>query len=322
MLGWPVLGRRSSLLCPGGEGPVLISLISAKHGPGVTTTTLALASRWPRRAVVVDADPLFGDMLAGAGAGRVPATASLVELMVAARTVGVVEALPAQLVRLAGEHCPLVVPGLGAPGQAAGLAWEQLAAGLASVPWADVIADCGRWGTDPTPLAMLTCSELVVLLMGSSLTSVRGAQRCVPVIRDKLARAGGVADHIVAVVVDPDQPYGQREIAEAIDVPIVGLLPHDPEAAAVWSGGVDPGRSFARSPLQHAAAQLAAQLVDLVIRRRAWIASSRSDDHTVARGAGAHGLAPLSAMPWTGPGPKSTPPANGHGPPPADQGTP
>lgn len=297
---------------------MLISLISAKGSPGVTTATLALASRWPRPAVVVDADPLCGDMLAGVGAGRVPATANLVELMVAARTVGVVEALPGQLVRLGGEHCPPVVPGLGAPGQAAGLGWEQLAAGLASVPWADVIADCGRYGTASTPLAILTSSELVVLLVGSSLPAVRVAQRSVPVIRDGLARAGGVADHLVSVVVDPGRPYGQSEIGEALGVPVVGWLPSDPQAASVWSDGVDPGRSFARSPLQRAAGHLAEQLMNLVTRRRAWIASSRSPDPAAARAAGAPDRGPVSDMGWPAPVQVSATPTNGYGPPRAD----
>lgn len=298
---------------------MLISLISAKGSPGVTTTTLALASRWPRPAVVVDTDPLSGDMLAGVGAGRVPATANLVELMVAARTVGVVEALPGQLVRLAGEHCPPVVPGLGAPGQAAGLAWEQLAAGLASVPWADVIADCGRYGTAPTPLAMLSSSELVVLLVCSSLPSVRAAQRSVPVIRDDLARAGGGADHLVAVVVDPGRPYGQAEIAEALGVPVVAWLPSDPLAASVWSDGIEPGRSFARSPLQRAAVQLAQQLMNLITRRRAWIASSRSPDPTSARAVGAPGRGPVSDGGWPTPLQLSATPTNGQGPSRADR---
>jgi len=289
---------------------VLISLISAKGSPGVTTTTLAVASRWSRPAVVVDADPLSGDMLAGVGAGRIPAAANLMELMVAARTVGMADALADQLVRPGGEHCPPFVPGLGAPGQAAGLAWEKLAAGLTSVPWADVLADCGRYGTAPTPLPMLRHSELVVLLVGSCLRSVRAAQRSVPVIRTELTRAGGVADHLVAVVVDPGQPYGQSEIAEALELPVIAWLPHDPPTAAVWSDGADPGRGFARSPLQRATAHLAAQLMSLATQRQAWLDGSRRPrtPPDVPAQAGLVGLVPGGEWPVI---PAPTTPANG-----------
>ena len=112
---------------------MLISFLSAKGSPGVTTTVLALASRWPAPAVVVEADPMGGDMLAGVGGAAVPATRTVLDLVVAARQTGVAAALPGQLVRPA-PHCPPLLAGVGSPAHAAAVPWGQLGAELARLP--------------------------------------------------------------------------------------------------------------------------------------------------------------------------------------------
>jgi hypothetical protein len=123
---------------------MLISFLSAKGSPGVTTTVLALASRWPAPTVVVEADPMGGDMLAGVGGAAVPATRTVLDLVVAARQAGVAAALPGQLVRPA-PHCPPLLAGVGSPAHAAAVPWGQLGAELARLPGRQVLADCGRY---------------------------------------------------------------------------------------------------------------------------------------------------------------------------------
>lgn len=54
---------------------MLITFLSAKGSPGVTTAVLALATQWPRTAIAVDLDPQGGDVLAGVGGGPAPRTA-------------------------------------------------------------------------------------------------------------------------------------------------------------------------------------------------------------------------------------------------------
>lgn len=64
------------------------------------------------------------------------------------------------------------------------------------------------------------------------------------------------------MVIAPDGPYGGQEIAEGCRAPLLAELPDDPRAAAVWSEGATPGRGFARSRLQRAAAAAAVRLAE------------------------------------------------------------
>lgn len=239
---------------------MLISFISAKGSPGVTTTALAVASRWPRNVLVADLDPLCGDVLAGVCQGRIPARANLGELMVTARNSGVLAALPEQLIKPDWPPgCPILLPGLGAPGQAQSLPWDTLASGLSAVPWADVVADCGRWGTAPSPVPVLAASDLVVLVLRGTLRSIYSAARAVPVLRQSMG-GYGPGDALVAVVIGPRQPYTEREISSHLSMPVIGTLPWEPKAAHVWSDGGAVPRQWDHCELQRAASKLATDL--------------------------------------------------------------
>ena len=69
-----------------------------------------------------------------------------------------------------------------------------------------------------------------------------------------------INESIGLLVVGPDRPYGAGEIEQACGTEVVGTLPHDPAAARVWTDAAPAGRSFHRSPLQRAAAELAGEL--------------------------------------------------------------
>ncbi|QJY47797.1 hypothetical protein [Pseudonocardia broussonetiae] len=243
---------------------MLISFLSAKGSPGVTTAVLALATRWPRSAIAVDLDPQGGDILAGVGGGRQPARHGIVELLVEARTDSMLAAMGRQVVRPA-PHSPPVLAGFGAPGQAANVPWDLLGSHLVDVPGADVVADCGRFTLDHPVSAVLRHSDLVVLVAGSSLRIVRAAARTLPLIRRELGTAGDAISgpgRLVLVIVGPDLPYNAEEIAGGCQAEVAGTLPDDPVAASVWSDGELPGRGFQRSRLQRAAGVLARSLAD------------------------------------------------------------
>lgn len=233
---------------------MLISLISAKGSPGSTTAALAVASRWPRTAVVVDADTWGGDMAAGVGRGSWPPRANLVDLVVETRSSDVAVALPHHVFRPA-PHCPPVLAGLGSVEQAEVLPWDRLAAGFARVGAADVLADCGRFhlGTPVRPL--LQRSDHVVVVTRSSLPAVRATARLAPLLQVRLVGGG-----IWLLVVRPGLPYDSAEIAEAVRLPLLGELADDARAASVWSDGAPPPRGFHRSALQRDAAGIAALL--------------------------------------------------------------
>ena len=233
---------------------VLIGLLGAKGAPGVTTSSLAIAAQWPRPAVVVDADPSGGDIAAGLGRGAWPAGCHLLELVARCRTQPLEAALRALVVR-PGEHAPLVLAGLGSPAQAAAVPWATLGRGLARLDTVDVVCDLGRYlhGGGNRDLAEV-CDRILVVTR-STLPAVRATLRLVD-----LLHAGRLGSRTGLLVVAPGEPYPADEVAAACETPLVGVLPDDPRAAAVWSDGAGAGRSLSRSPLQRAARHVAETL--------------------------------------------------------------
>jgi hypothetical protein len=237
---------------------VLVSFVSAKGAPGVTTSVLAVASRWFRPAVVVEADPFGGDIPAGLGRSSWPPDAGLLELIVAIRSQPLEPALR-RAVFVPAPHSPPVLAGFGGLGQAAGVPWLQLASGFGRLSDADVLADCGRHALHDGVASLLAASDHVVVVSGSSLRAARASARLVPALQDVLA--DGLADPDLSVlVVRPGEPYSAAEVAQSCGLPVLGELPDDPRAARVWSDGAAPGRGFSRSALQREAAHVGAAM--------------------------------------------------------------
>jgi hypothetical protein len=240
---------------------MLIGMVSAKGSPGVTTTALALASVWPRTALVLDADPFGGDIRAGLANGEWPGSAGLAEAVADLRSVGIDEALQRRVHRPT-PWAPPVLAGLGAVGQAATLPWTQLGGELRRLTGADVLADCGRYTTADGVGSLLRCCDAVVLVTGSSLRAVRAASRVAPLLGQELGVAPG-DPRLSVLVVSPDRPYPVAEIVQACRTALLGEVADDPRTAAVWSDGDRPSRWFRRSPLQRDAGRLAAKLSGL-----------------------------------------------------------
>lgn len=237
----------------------MIALCSAKGAPGVTTSGLALALCWPRPLVLAELDPAGGDVLAGYGRGEVSA-GGLADLELAARRGGPARHLDAQLMRLDAEGRVRLLPGLADPAGARHVDWDRLATVLASVEGGavDVVADCGRLHAEHFPLPAVRRAAAVVVVTGSTLRAVRAAARAIAELQAEKGRGGMLG----ALVVGAGEPYGEREIGEALGVPVVGSLPRDAKAAAVLSDGEPAGRLFAQSALLRAARAVAARLAD------------------------------------------------------------
>lgn len=237
---------------------VLVGLVSAKGSPGVTTSALALASQWPRRSLMLEADPFGGDVRAGLGNGEWPPTAGIMEAVVDLRSTDLDAALGRRVHRPT-EYSPAVLAGIGCVGQASTLPWSRIGAALARLPGADVVADCGRFAVADGVTPLLRACDVIVVVTGSSLRAVRAASRIAPLLQEELeVRAGD--PRVSVLVVDAGAPYPAAEIAGACRLPLLGELPDDPRAAAVWSDGDRPGRGFGRSPLQREARGLAGAL--------------------------------------------------------------
>ena len=238
---------------------MLIALCSAKGAPGVTTSALALALSWPRPVVLAELDPTGGHVLAGYGRGETSA-GGLADLELAARRGGPARHLDSQLLRLDAEGRARLLPGLSDPASARHVDWNRLAAALAAVEdgAVDVVADCGRLRAQHFPAAVVHRAAAVVLATGSTLRAVRAATQAIAELREREACPG----MLVTLVIGPGEPYGEREIREALGIPVVGALPRDEKAAAVLSDGAPAGRLFAQSALLRAARTVAARLVE------------------------------------------------------------
>jgi hypothetical protein len=138
--------------------------------------------------------------------------------------------------------------------------WGRLAAVLATVEdgAVDVIADCGRLRAEHFPAAVVQRAAAVVVATGSTLRAVRAATQAIAELRGGDGHVGMLA----TLVVGPGEPYGEREIGEALGVQVIGSLPRDAKAASVLSDGAPAGRLFAQSALLRAARIVATCLVE------------------------------------------------------------
>lgn len=250
----------------------LIALGSLRSSPGVTTAALALAATWPAsRAVVLEADPDGGVL-----AARLGVPAALADLAAAARARTPAGRTPAgrggdERLPVDGDPVPSVdatpeaaadplavatpVHGLApvvaaAPGAAAtGTALRAAGAGLPAelaCAGVDVLADVGRLRPDTPAAAIVAAASLVVVVARPSV--------------EELAPLAAARPHLatlpVGLVLVGTGPYRPAEVGGALDVDVLGTLPHDPRAAAALAGGRLPRRSA----LARAAAALAAHL--------------------------------------------------------------
>ncbi|WUH93062.1 hypothetical protein OG900_25060 [Streptomyces sp. NBC_00433] len=256
----------------------LIAIAADKGSPGVTTTALALAAVWPRRALLAEADPAGGDLVyrsRAAHGGVLDPNAGLLSLAATARRGLAAEQLWDHAQPLSGGLDVLV--GIGSADQASGLAglWPilgQAFATLAESPngAADVIADCGRIGGDTPVLEMLTHAALVLLVARTEAEHLARVRDRAGALSAKLhgSQRGGAALGYppIGVVLIADPGHSARLAAQAnemlvasqIAARVVGTLAHDP-AGAEMLGGRRRGR-LDKSLLIRSARQIAADV--------------------------------------------------------------
>lgn len=236
----------------------IISLLSAKGSPGVTTATVALALAWResnpgRSAIAVDSDPIGGDTAAGVLRGALANTAGLMSIAVA-RSADAMGAVAAAAVDLRSDRAARLLPGVPdeARSGALDLAWEALGSAAPALDAArtDLIVDAGRVSRAALQAPWLAGSDLAVLLVRPTLPAVTAAHRFA--VAWPLA---AVPLHLV--VVDAPSPYRPDTVAEAVGIPLLGSVAFDPVHARVHSEGATPGRGFVRSAYARSLRQLA-----------------------------------------------------------------
>jgi MinD-like ATPase involved in chromosome partitioning or flagellar assembly len=272
----------------------LIAIASDKGAPGVTTAALALAAVWPRPVLLAECDPAGGDLVyrfPAAGGGHLDPRRGVLSLAVIARR----GMAPHQVWEHAQKlHGGLdVLAGVTNAEQGAGLSllWGPIGKVLASLPQADVIADCGRLGADGPLYDLLAEATTVVLV---SRVHVADVIR----LRDRAtafaaaAQSRGRRGFGVGVVVVADHKKLRASLGEVQQVlaqanapaTVLGGIAHDTKGADLLSG--EWGGSLDRTLLIKTAREVAQHL--------------------------AHGLPPIGSPPAASPGtspPAASPPA-------------
>lgn len=226
----------------------LVSFLSAKGSPGVTTTALLSAALWPHPCVLLDADPAGGDV-----AARVPAVdggvldpdRGLLPLLTSARRgLSGAQVLEQAQVVAGGTR---VVCGMTGPEQslAAGRGWSALANVVADlrdgeVP-TDVIVDAGRVGADAVHLDLLRAADTVVLLVRADTAAVLHGRERLRVLGGALRRPDGLLPRTGVVVVGDPHHRDAADAAAVLTsvgdwVEDFGRLPLDPAGARVFDG--------------------------------------------------------------------------------------
>lgn len=248
----------------------LIVLVSASGSPGVTTTALGLTLNWSRPVLLVEADPTGASaVFAGYFRGSQEPTGGLINLALAQRDGNLSQTLPRETLILdptaAAESSAWFLPGIRGHEQAPSLLplWEPLAEELRALDHhgQDVIVDAGRLGLTGWPQPLITVSDLTLLVTRNCLPALAGARSWAKTLRDQFATVGGLprlgvllVDEAgrwpaVPTVVPRVRPYTARQVAKALQIPVVASVDWDPEVAEVYSHGARKPRKFETSGL-------------------------------------------------------------------------
>ncbi|MFE4512671.1 hypothetical protein ACFRMQ_00525 [Kitasatospora sp. NPDC056783] len=228
---------------------MMISLVSAKSA-GVTCAALALALASPRPTALAECDPAGGTIRTGyLGGGGPTAAVGLHRLATASREGTIQHVFPEHWVRLDDQGHRMLLPGLTDPSQAFGLAgtWSDL--GRLLRVWEDpgghdVIIDAGRvhvasktsLDSVSYPAPLLRQSDLVLLVVRNTLSSVLSAAPVVQTLRADLADHGTGADALGVLMIE-EGGLSSSEIGARLGVPVLAGLPWDEDMAQSLTSG-------------------------------------------------------------------------------------
>ena len=253
---------------------MIIAVASRKASPGVTSLTAWLADLWSEPGVtrlIVEADPSGGSLAARwSSAHGLTWDPGLLTLSTSRAALSA-DTLGSLTQRLADGVLVAAAPP--APEQVIGALsrWgDRGAAELAAADGVRAFVDCGRLTAASPALTLARRAALTVLVCRPRLDEVNAL---VPAVAELTA-----AGCTLGLVCVGSEPYLPAEIANAAGLPLLGVLPVDARAAAVFDrDGLDSGRSFRRSAL----AQTAAELTEYVRSRAVELLA----DHGPARAA-------------------------------------
>ncbi|HEU5429917.1 MAG TPA: hypothetical protein VFU74_23760 [Actinocrinis sp.] len=233
----------------------LIVVAADKGSPGATTSAVALAACWPRRALVAECDPHGGDlvyrMVADHG-GPLDPNRGMLSIAISARRGFEAHSLPEHIQRITGGL--EVVVGLGTAEQAGAVSghWAQLGRCFdhyATIPYgADVIADCGRVGPDSPALELMPYAALVLLIARADAEQIAHVRDRVNGLTNRLhgnqGSSASLARPPIGVVLIAPPKDARRvagQVGELLSVTagggeVLGVIADDPDGAAALNG--------------------------------------------------------------------------------------
>jgi hypothetical protein len=250
------------------------------------------AALWPRPSILVDADPMGGDLalwMVAPDGDPLRTDRGLLSLLPLARRGLAPEVVLDHLqVAMGGQQ---VVTGFAGPEQseAVGPRWATLAAAFADVPGNDVILDAGRAHSTAVHLPLLQQADVVVCVMRPHVAGVVHARERLRGLRDRLQPADGSGPRVGLVCVHDVRR--QREVLSAIEavqfhlpwVEAFGQVALDPRAARMFDGFPVPRHG--RSLLVRSGRRVADALASAV--RPSAVAAATGDDGVAADTLGA-----------------------------------
>lgn len=226
----------------------IVTLASLRGAPGVTTTSVLLASTLPD-AVVVEADLDGGVLAVRYGLGREPGLTTFAASSEAAGDDWRPHAQDA------GGVAVLVGPdGPTACGSLWRTAGERLTRRLAGADGIAII-DAGRLRAD---VPLVTASDLLMLLVCPVAEQLVALNHVLPSLHQTLRGQ-------VAVVLVGDGPYRPADIEGPLGVSVRGALPDDRDAAEALRHGTASRTRLARSQLARAVTTLGAAVGSAVL---------------------------------------------------------
>ena len=239
----------------------LIAMVSAKGSPGVSTSAVAMALAWatgrPGRTVtLVDAD------VSGSGPSSTYQRHGLDDGRgLLAWATGNDDVLQTQVVQLGDVGTAGLLPGFpdGTKGGALTGRWDSLLAALRAAvdqdPSHDILIDIGRLGSGHEGVPLVRGSDVVLLVLQTTFDHVSFASAAAK----SLTVQYGLHAPVCALLVGEHRPYSRRDVAAALDIPLLGVVVHDRKAAALIGAGALQG-SIRRSSLVRSCAAVVAAL--------------------------------------------------------------
>jgi hypothetical protein len=232
----------------------VVSFLSVKGAPGVTTLCCLVGGTWPahRSVMVVECDPSGGDLATRFG---LSARCGWPTLATSARREGGGATIAPHLQQLPGGLDVLVGtrPSDLPPAQSAEVSLLSRTWSAPDDPW-DALVDLGRLRQgDDDSRAWLHRSDSVVVVTGSDAASVVQVRERAPALRS-------LYEDRLGLVVIGSGPHQSVEIEAFTGIRLFGELPSDPVAAGIACGTAGGGRRLMRSLLVASVSRLSMHL--------------------------------------------------------------